>query len=61
MSLADISVDRVTQLMPHALQLDANGKRKSEFRCRHANFIFKTEVEGELEFLYSAYSVFKVV
>ena len=46
--------------MSHAVQLDENGAHKSEFRCKHANFIFKTEVEGELEFLFSAYSVFKV-
>ena len=58
--LAEILVDCVTR-MSHTLQLDARGNNKSEFRCRHANFVFKTEVEGEMEFLYSAYSVFKVI
>merc|ERR1712157_619198 len=41
--------------------LDERGKYEKEFQCRHANFVFKTEVLGEMEFLYAAYSVFKVV
>ena len=43
-----------------ALQLDERGRRKSSYRCQHANFVFKTEVAGEMEFLFSAYSAFKV-
>ena len=42
------------------LQLDPRGRNKSEFRCKHASFMFKTEVAYEMEFLFTAYSVFKV-
>ena len=55
-----LTVSHVVPL-PHTLQLDARGKEKREFRCRHANFVLKTEYPGELEFLYSAYSAFKVI
>lgn len=44
----------------YVLQLDERGRKKTKFRCKHANFIFKTEVSGEMEFLFSAYSAFKV-
>ena len=44
----------------HVSQLDERGKYEKEFQCRHANFVFKTEIIGEMEFLYAAYSVFKV-
>jgi len=41
--------------------LDHRGQTKSEFRCKHAKFVLKTEVAGEMEFLFAPYSVFKVV
>merc|ERR1712025_1206202 len=41
--------------------LDARGRYEKEFRCNHAKFVAKTEIEGEMEFLYSPYSVFKVI
>ena len=40
-------------------QLDGRGATQNQFRCKHAKFVLNTEVEGELEFLYSPYSVFK--
>lgn len=30
-------------------------------RCMHVNFMDRTEVQGEAEFLFSAYSAFKVM
>ena len=44
----------------HVFQVDERGKHKKEFRCKHTNFVLKTEVPGEMEFLYSPYSLFKV-
>lgn len=41
--------------------LDYRGGTKSEFRCKHAKFVFKSEVVDEMEFLFTPYSVFKVV
>jgi len=41
--------------------VDKRGRSKSEFRCKHASFMYKTEIKGEMEFLFTAYSVFKVV
>ena len=46
--------------MLFVLQLDHRGQTKKEFRCKHAKFVFKTEVEGEMEFLFAPYSVFTV-
>ena len=40
-------------------QLDGSGEMKKLYRCKHAKFVTKTEVKGEMEFLYSPYSVFK--
>ena len=40
-------------------QLDGRGEMHKEFRCKHAKFVLKTEVKGEMEFLYAPYSVFK--
>merc|ERR1712187_157365 len=57
-------IQRADQAHPRILWcilLDERGKSKSEFRCKHASFVFKTEVPGEMEFLFAAYSVFKVV
>ena len=31
----------------HVFQIDDRGKNKKEFRCKHANFVLKTEVPGE--------------
>ena len=58
--LVHTSVGR-DSLSHDVLQFDDNGAHKTEFRCKNANFIFKTEVENEMEFLFSAYSVFKVI
>ena len=36
------------------------GRTDKALRCKHAKFVEKTEIQGEMEFLYSPYSVFKV-
>jgi len=43
------------------IMLDGRGRTESEFRCKHAKFVLKTEVEGEMEFLFAPYSVFTVI
>ena len=42
------------------VQLDPRGADSFEHRCKHVNFVEKTNVPGEDEFLFAPYSVFTV-
>jgi hypothetical protein len=42
------------------LRGDPRGENLSAFRCKHANLLRVSHVEGEFEFLFQAYSVFTV-
>ena len=42
------------------VQLDPRGAESFEHRCKHVNFVEKTNVPGEEEFLFAPYSVFTV-
>ena len=47
----------VNTLVRWRVLLDADPQR----RCRHANLVTETHVQGELEYLFAAFSVFSVV
>merc|ERR1711959_312339 len=43
------------------IKVDSRGKANSEYRCKHASLITRTEVPCEGEFLYAPYSTFTVI
>ena len=42
------------------IELDPRGKSSFKYRCKHVNFVSKTNVPGEEEYLFAPYSVFTV-
>ena len=62
--IADGFVMRVDKDHPRALWrilFDPRGKHEHEYRVQHMTFVSKTLVKGEHEYLFSPYSVFKLV
>jgi len=53
--------DRAYPRILWCILLDGRGEMQKQLRCKNAKFVTKTEVEGEMEFLYAPYSVFKVI
>ena len=47
--------------MKWVVQLDPRGETSMRYRCKHVNLVTHTNVGGELEFLFAAYSAFTVV
>ena len=43
------------------IQFDSRGKTRYEYRVQHMAFVAKTLIEGEYEYLFAPYSVFKLV
>jgi hypothetical protein len=42
------------------VHVDPRGRTDADYRCKHVNFVQHTLVAGELEYLFTAYSVFTV-
>ena len=42
------------------VHVDPRGRDDADYRCKHVNFVQHTLVAGELEYLFTAYSVFTV-
>ena len=42
------------------VHVDPRGRTDADYRCKHVNFVQHTFVAGELEYLFTAYSVFTV-
>ena len=40
---------------------DRRGEESRRYRCKHVNYVNRTNVAGEEEYLFSAYSVFTVM
>jgi hypothetical protein len=43
------------------IKLDPRGAAQFRYRCKHVNYVTRTNVEGEREFLFAPYSAFTVV
>ena len=46
--------------LPSKISQDRRGEGSSRYRCQHVNYVNKTNVPNEEEYLFSAYSVFTV-
>ena len=42
------------------IHLDMRGAKELRYRCKHVNYVTRTDVPGEEEFLFAPYSFFTV-
>jgi hypothetical protein len=53
-------VNRGLPAVRWCIKLDPRGKEQFRYRCKHVSYVTRTNVQGEGEFLFSPYSVFRV-